>query len=606
MKQLRTQLLTLMVCLTGGWLHAQSFQPFWTEDFTNNIPAQWTSVDASGQGVDWEWCKDNASGCSPVFDGEDPFNSSSAVSGFMVVNSDGAQQLPQNHVSRLTTAAINCSGKNAVFARFESHIGTFLATPAASAILRVSTDLTNWQNFTIFPGLTAQNKFSANPTVSIVDISSKAANQSTVYLQWQWTGNYEYMWNLDDIALYDQNPTARFDLEIAGFFYPVSSYATPASQIGTDTFGFFLFLSNTGLEPMTNVKSRVTVERSTGEILFADSVLTASIEPGVIDSLIEMPNIYPPQLPEGEYFIRYSVFADSSDLRPENNMKGSPFLVTDFVFSKESHPQTATRSDKDVPWFVGNYYTMSAGALDQYKAMSAEFAFATDSTELDNADVVATIYLLRVNDDVPPNFAGFDASEFPGTSLEWIGYADYEAPDDIVNGQLQQVGLTDLNTLEDGVLLEPDGRYFLMAGYPESVKQTNHAFNTEITYLNALSTAVFSDMWYLGGFGDELSAVMRMYISLVSTTDERPLADSAFRLFPNPANDQVNFALRFDRPTDVTLTLADITGRVIKIEDKKAVTQETINRQISQLSPGTYIARLATAEGTKTLRFVKQ
>ncbi|MBK7938769.1 MAG: T9SS type A sorting domain-containing protein [Lewinellaceae bacterium] len=606
MKQLRTQLLTLMVCLTGGWLHAQSFQPFWTEDFTNNIPAQWTSVDASGQGVVWEWCKDNASGCSPVFDGEDPFNSSSAVSGFVVVNSDAAQQLPQNHVSRLTTAAINCSGKNTVFAQFESHIGTFLATPAASAILRVSTDLTNWQNFTIFPGLTAQNKFSPNPTVSIVDISSKAANQSTVYLQWQWTGNYEYMWNLDDIALYDQNPTARFDLEIAGFFYPVSSYATPASQIGTDTFGFFLFLSNKGLEPMTNVKSKVTVEKSTGEILFADSVLTASIEPGVIDSLIEMPNIYPPQLPEGEYFIRYSVSADSFDLRPENNMKGSPFLVTDFVFSKESHPQTATRSDKDVPWYAGNYYTMSAGALDQYKAMTAEFAFATDSTELDNADVVATIYLLRVNDDVPSNFAGFDASEFPGTSLEWIGYADYEAPDDIINGQLQQAELTDLNTLEDGVLLEPGGRYFLMAGYPESVKQTNHAFNTEITYLNALSTAVFSDMWYLGGFGDELSAVMRMYISLLSTTDERPLADSAFRLFPNPANDQINFALRFDRPTDVTLTLADITGRVIKIEDKKAVTQEIINRQISQLSPGTYIARLATAEGTKTLRFVKQ
>ncbi len=607
MKQLRTQLLTLIVCMTGGYLQSQSLQPFWSEDFMNNIPAQWTSVDASGQGVIWKWCQDNVSGCAPVFTGEDPFNSTTALNGFVLVNSDAAQQLPQNHVSRLTTSAINCSGRQKVFVKFESHIGTFETTPAASAILRVSTNLTDWQEFSIFPDLTAQNEFSPNPTVSAIDISSKAANQPVIYLQWQWTGNYEYMWDLDDIALYDENPTAPYDLAISSFFYPVSSFATPASQIGTDTFGFFVLVSNKGLNTMTNVKAKVTVEQAnTGAILFADSTVIGMLEPGYIDTFLEMPNTFAPQLAQGEYFIRYTVSSDSADLRPSDNMRGSPFVVTDFVFSKENQPQTATRSDKDVPWFVGNFYTMSSGALDQYKATKAEFAFSTDSNELKITDVAATIYLLKVNDDVPANFAGFNTTEFPGTSVEWIGYGDYQAPANILPGQLQQVDLTDLNTLEDGVVLEPGARYFLMAGYPENVKKTNHAFNTDIAYFNVVSTVLFTDQWYLGGFGDELAAVMRMYISLVTTTDEKPLPESTFKVFPNPASDHIGLSLQFDRPTDITITLADLSGRVIKIEDRKGVTNELLNYPVSQLSQGVYIARVATREGTRTLRFAVQ
>lgn len=607
MKQLLTRLLTLVCCIQGGWVSAQSFQPFWSENFTNNIPAQWTNVDASNQGVKWVWCQDNVSGCSPVFNGEDPFNSTSALSGFVVVNSDGAQQLPQNHISRLTTSAINCTGKNKVFAKFESHIGTFNATPKNSAILRVSTDLTNWQDFTAFPDLTAQNEFSPNPYASIIDISSKAANQPVIYLQWQWTGNYEYMWDLDDIALYDENPTARFDLSIKSFFYPASSFATPASQIATDTFGFFVLVSNKGVESMTNVKAKVTVENgTTGEILFSDSTFVASLAPGVVDSAIEMSNNYAPELPEGEYFIRYTISADSADLRPADNMKGSPFVVTDFIFSKENQPQTSTRSDKDVPWYVGNFYQMSAGALDQYKATKAEFAFATDSTELNIKDVAATIYLMKVTDDVPANFAGFDLVNFPGTSLDWVGYADYQAPVDIVNGNLQQVDLTDLNSLENGVLLQPGGRYFLLAGYSNDVRKTNHAFNTDIAYFNTICTVVFSDKWYLGGFGDELSAVMRMYISLLTTTDEKPLSDAAFKVSPNPASDHIDLAFQFDQPTDLTITIAGLDGRVLKIEDRKAVTQESLTYPVSQMSPGAYLARVATKEGTKTLRFIVQ
>lgn len=607
MKQLHTRLLTLGFVLVGGLLSAQSFQPFWSENFTNNIPAGWTNTDASNQNVTWKWCANNSSGCSPVFSGEEPFQSATAETGYVHVNSDAAGQLPQSHISRLTTSAINCSGKNEVFVKFQSHIGTYTITPSTSAILRVSTDLNNWTNFVAFPDLITVNEFSPNPDISILDISSVAANQATVYLQWQWTGNYEYMWDLDDIELFDQNPTPKFDLAISNFFYPVSSFATPASQISTDTFGFFVLMSNRGLQPMTNVRVKATVEDlNSSEILFADSVLLETIEPGVVDSFVSLPQLFAPELPEGDYAIRYSVQSDSTDLRPDDNARVSPFVVTGNIFSKENGAQTATRPAADVAWTVGNYYVMSSGQFDTYKATTAEFAFATDSTELDVSDVKAAIALLKVNDDIPLNFDGFDTEEFPGNSVTWLGYANYEAPEGIVNGQLQQVDIIDFETLESGVVLEPGGRYFLTVGYDDDARKTNHAFSTEFNYFNVVSTITYSDQWYLGGFGDDLAALLRMYISLASTTDEQPLPESALQVFPNPVSDAVNLAVEFAAPTDATITIADLSGRVISLEDRQGLISEQITYRLPQLVSGMYLARIATEEGTRTVKFAVQ
>jgi hypothetical protein len=603
--------------LTAATLNAQIPVPFWSEDFTGGIPAGWTNEDASGQNILWTWCPDPTlgntnAGCAPIFnDGinmQEPFKATTAFTGFVTVDSDqpGAV-LPQNHVSELTTSAIDCSGKSEVFVTFQCHLGVFTVAAESGAILRVSTDKTNWTSYTLFPGLTTGVRWSKNPEEIIVDISSVAANQSTVYIQWQWTGNWEYFWNIDDLAIYDENPTARFNVAMSNFFYPASSFATPASQIATDTFGFFITLSNKGLEPMTNIKVKATVENSaTQATIFADSIIVPVLDPGVADSFIVLPNTYAPQLGEGEYFIRYSVRADSVDLRPDDNDGGSPFVVTDFIFSKENAVQSFTRTAQDIPWNVGNFYLMADDLDDDYQASVAEFAFETDTTELAIEDVQGTVFLFKVNDDVAEDFSDFDTGEFPGPSVEWIGYADYQAPAGVEEGELQQVELLDFNFGTKGVALQPGGRYFLMIGYPEEAKQTNHAFNRDIKYFNAISTIIYTSEWFLGGFGDDFNAVMRMYISLVTTTDEKPLPESTLKVFPSPAKDNVNLDINFEQPTNVTITIADLSGRVVSVETRKNVTEELYNFNLAGMASGTYLARIATKEGTRTLKFVVQ
>lgn len=587
--------------------------PFWMEDFTGGIPAGWTNNDASNQGIIWKWCANTGTGCAPVFIGQAPFQSATAETGFVHVNSDGSgQSLPQDHVSQLTTNAINCTGQAKVFVQCQSHIGTFEATPDASAILRVSTDLNTWSEFKLFPGQDQQDYFSPNPYFSVVDISSVAANKPQVYLQWQWIGNWEYMWDLDDIALYDENPTPPNDLAISEFFYPASSAIQPVSQIATDTFGFFAYISNRGKNAQTNVLFKASITTDTDELVYADSMLIPSIAPGVTDSLFALDSSYVPVLPVGEYRIKYSIRSDSTDDRPVDNKAENAFYVSDNLFSKEAGlgPLLSLHPAEAGDWYVGNLYRMSAGNNDQYRATLAEFAFNTDPFELSVRDVEATLYLLRVSDDVNSDFTNFDRNSFLPSEFTWVGFANYVAPDTIGILEPQTVELLDVGTNLPGVILEKGARYILAIGYAGTSNVAFHAFDESFNML-FVSTLVYGknngvSQWSPGGFGSKDNAVLRMAISLVSTTDTRPLPETSMQVFPNPVRDILNLAVNFDKPTEATITLADLSGRVIRMEDRSGLTQDQLTYNLSSLASGTYLARIATPEGTLTKKFVLQ
>jgi hypothetical protein len=189
-------------------------------------------------------------------------------------------------------------------------------------------------------------------------------------------------------------------------------------------------------------------------------------------------------------------------------------------------------------------------------------------------------------------------------SLTWVGYADYVAPAGIQNGDLQTIDLLDLNTGLAGIELESGARYFLMIDYPTDSRQVNHFFNRDIKYVDVVSTMVFTDQWYLAGFGNDYAAVMRMDIALSSSTDEKALADNVLNVFPNPVNDVVRLKVDFEQATDATITIAQLDGRVIRYENREGLTNETLSYELPSLASGTYLARIATKEGTKTKKFV--
>lgn len=598
--------------LAAGILNAQAPSPFWTQDFTDGIPANWTTTDGSNQNILWTWCANpllgnSDPGCAPAFDdalnGQVPFNSSTAFTGYAVVDSDEPGNLSTNHIARLTTAPFSCTGKSEVFITFQTHIGVYTVDAESGAVLRVSTDGTTWTEYTVFPGLTTAERWSENPAIPIIDISATAANQPNVWIQWQWTGNWEYMWELDDIEIYDQNPSPRSDLSISAFFFPVSSFETPASQIATDTFDFEINLSNKGLNPQTNIVVTAYVKEDGGSTLHSQTITIPSLAPGVADSGFVFPIRYAPELQPGLYVVGYSVTSDSVDQRPLDNEKSSQFIVSNHVFAKENGPEQGYRPGAGGDWAVANYYRMSSGNFEEYKATKAEFAFTTDESELPIADVEATIYLFKINNDVAEDFSDFDGSSILSSSTEWLGIATYEAPDSVQGYELQQIDIADLNTAELGVKLETGGRYLLAIGYEGNNNKVYHAFNDD-TYYYFPSTFIFNTDWNVYGFGGDINAVLRMYISLVSTTDEQALPDNTMSVFPNPVRETIQLSTDFATPTDATITIADINGRVIKSEDRFGLTNETLRYNLPTLAAGTYLARIATEKGTLTKKFV--
>ncbi len=594
-------------------VNAQLAVPFWSENFTNGLPATWTTTDQSNQNALWTWCAnpsddDMAPGCPPIWNdgtnGQVPFASTSASTGFVTVDSDEFGQLTKDHISQLTTSAINCSGKNVVYVKFENLLGAYTYAADDKAILKVSTDKLNWTTFQIFSGLTTSVRWSNNPEIAIIDISSVAANKPTIYLQWEWTGNYDYMWNLDDVAVYGENPTPKHDLKLSSGFYPASSYATPASEIKTDTFGFFAFVSNNGLSDQKNVKLKAWITNSTGAILFADSNKINTLPAGYQDSLIDLSKLYAPALPIGLYNINYAVSADSTDARISDNIFVSVFEVTSSVFAKEDGPEQYYRPsgiENQSSWTVCNYYRFSKSSVEQYRAISTSFAYTTTATDLEVKDLIAPIYLLRVNDDITDDLENLDGTSLL-SSLEFIGTAEYDAPDSInTGGSIQFAKLVDTNG-SDGVELEKGGRYIIAIEYTGDNRLAYHAFNDDNRYLFR-STLIFGVNGF-SSFGEDVNAVLRLQLALVSTTDNVALPSYAMEVFPNPATDFVTLNVNLDKSGPVTVTIADITGKVILSDDQNNTQQASFTYPLPKLAAGVYLARIATNEGTLTKRFV--
>lgn len=471
--------------------------------------------------------------------------------------------------------------------------------------MRVSTDGVNWTEYTVFPGLTTAERWSENPTIPILDITATAANQASVLIQWQWTGNYEYMWSVDDIEVYDQDPTPQNDVAISAFFYPAASYSTPVSQIASDIFEFEVNLSNNGLNPQTNLVLSAYVKEDGGATLHTQTINIPSLDAGVKDSSFVFPLTFTPDLGPGLYNVGYTLTSDSTDQRPIDNARESNFVVSNNVFAKEDGPEQGYRPSAGGDWAVANYYQMNGGNFDVYKAYQAEFAFSTNDDEIANEDVEAAIYFFKVNDDVAEDFSNFDGTSLFSASLEWLGLASYEAPDSLADNVLQQVAILDNNTSLTGVILEPGARYLLAIEYANASGQVFHAFNDDVFYYFP-STFIFNTDWNVNGFGGDINALLRMYIGLLSTTDEQALPDNTLNVFPNPVVETLQLAVEFAEPTDATITIADINGRVITFEDRYGLTSETLQYRLPQLASGTYLARIATAKGTLTKKFVVQ
>ena len=606
---IRLMVVMLTVCLISQPIFAQNV--FWSEDFGGGvIPTGWTNVEPNDSTLLWEYETDSAR-VTVAFGGV-AFQSTTVANGFVMFDSDGYGQLATPHDTRLSTSLIDCSTQPTVFVRFENQ---FVQYAASTAELGVSTDGTTWTYFPLFAGAATGNSgVSVTNQTEEIDISAVAGSQATVYLQFRWQGNFEYSWKLDDIALQDAATlvASSNNLALGDFFFVVDNYATPASQIASDTFDSFeVDVSNIGDFDQTNVI--VTAEILDGATLqtvyYMDTLHIDNLPVGYLDSSALFDGFFVPnQLPLiGDYAVVYSITSDSVDVDMADNVVGEFFEITDSTFSKDAGATTAYQPNGGGDHMTGNVYTTDENFVaGDFLATTAEFAAASNGT-LDGADV--TVWLAEVSSNIDAAYSNFDgtADLNNNADLTVVGFASHTFPAGTANFDLQTVALQDLSTGEAGVSLKPGTRYFLLVDYSGPANVHFQAYSETINFFQ-VSTVLYTTGWFLGGFGSEITAVARMNIGVPAvdtvSTNQVELKNATLNVFPNPAQAYATVDLTLENPTDAILTISDVTGRVVYYENLNNVSNERLTLDVSQYAAGTYFVKVTTTEGIKTQRLI--
>ncbi|MCS7036719.1 MAG: T9SS type A sorting domain-containing protein [Saprospiraceae bacterium] len=391
-------------------------------------------------------------------------------------------------------------------------------------------------------------------------------------------------------------------------FFPASSKRTPVSQIPVDTFEFAVWLTNTSGVNRTNVVLDAYVLTANDSVLYTAKRTVPTFDAGVTDSLFIIPGTYAPKLPIGTYKILYTANSDPvGGVTPAESKTQSNFYVSEKLFSKDDGATIGFRPGSlGDNWGVGAVYFTNPKATEKYRVKDIEFSFATNANEVPVTSVRADVYFFKIKDNVLSNLSNFDNTKFESESFEWLGTAPYEATQTTSNYADQKVELINLNTGNFGVEIQNGARYVPAVLYSGDFVRVFHAFDQDVP-LPFPSTMVFNGQWFTGGFQGGPSAVLRMYLDLVTTTDEKPLPDNVMQVRPNPVvNGQLMLQMGFSQPTDATITIAEMSGRVITYEVRDGVTNDLLTYSLPQLASGTYLARVSTKEGTLTKKFVVQ
>ena len=585
----------------------------------------WTTIGVSSLNADsaantlWTWTSDGALSNGSFWGTRSPISSLTPGNGAAGFNSDfldnkgdgidslGTGASPSPHRGELISPVIDASGHNTVYLRFYQYHRNF----DASTIVEVTngTDSTTYLiNDDVARGA------SNTDDIVLLDISEIAANESNVRVKFIFDGDY-YFWIVDDVALVEKPP---YNIAISEYFFPLLSPVTPVSQISTDTMGFSAEVANLGADEQYDVELKIRIfnEDFTNE-LFADSLVIDTLPAGFGESIFENEDLdstsvafgfdttfFVPDLAVGLYYIVYSTSIEGQDdFNPEDNIAIEPFFVTEDQFAKEY--ANALRSgigNQPTDFKAGNMYTMSPASQEDYVAASYTFsAFAQDDNNNSILEgLTVSLLLVELNEDeLNGSFADFDVFQdvsADNTQLSTVGINSYtftseDAAEDFITADILDFNDPELSV---GAPLKKGNRYFALASYATPNNVINHGISRNTTeapaYHSGVNT-VFWDggdaRWYFGFSNSPYWAfILRMNIDLATTVDNVPLPEHAVKVFPNPTAEYINLDLDLEESGHATVTIADLSGRVLRIDEIDNVQRELRQYEVGQYAAG--------------------
>lgn len=545
--------------------------PIWSDDFSD--PAHWSFGTLDSTSHNWVIGTSVPGGAYPM----PAISSTSAANGYALFDS-GLPCGPDNGYVAINDP-VDLSGHAHVQLQFEQFYRKF----QGRTWVDVSNDGSTWTPFEVNVQLNV-GQYTANPEVFRLDISSVAAMQDSVWFRFRYTGNCDYAWMVDDVAIVDQ---PAHDLQLVTAATTIWNYNTNASfdSVYYSAFSYYetrpralnMTYYNAGYMPAIHATASITTSDGYNESQVLDTVA-----PG--DTVVWNAPLWTPAQPidwyisESRYFY-YAVHADDSDAYSLDNLDTLVLKVGGPTFMRNDTARDGAVGLPGQPFKVGNWFH---NAVDQ-DAVAVGVEFATGSAvgiEVDalvyddSLHVVAgTVYHVVSESELTPMGGQnvVDLCVYPPASLQ--AGKDYLVV-------LEHFGGADLLVATSGYSAPQSSLlYKWNEGTWQSISTTPVVF---LDYIDSKSC------W--GGV-DETAGMNGIDL---------------YPCNPNPSADKTTVQYKLDAPARAVLTLHDLHGKRLRtlVDGPMGTGQHQVEVDTRSLDAGVYFYTLRTPAGMATKRMV--
>ncbi|MFM8596857.1 MAG: T9SS type A sorting domain-containing protein [Flavobacteriales bacterium] len=539
----------------------------WSDNFST--ASNW-AIASTGSNPE-QWHIINTPNSIPV-SAMSPFASPTAANGFLFVNSDANNTIDQDGTPIITTAttvnAIDCSAHSVVKVKYHHNFRWWHDTRG----IRVSGDNgVTWTEFLISDETDyfTPNQNSGNPEVTVIDVSSIAAGQSQVKIQFYYNDNdyWGWYWAVDDVELYV--PEAN-DVKLnsvlwgsTGFWAERLSYhQVPQSQVTEVEFSGIV--ENIGAQNQTDAVFTATTGAYTG------TSAATPIAVGQIDTL-DCATSFTPGSSIANHALSANVALGATDGDPSNNALNNfaTIAVNQYVYARDNGTALNGSFNGGMGFEVGNIFdifsNVSIGGGSVYINGAAEPG--------------AEIYLKLYSID-------------PATG-DFL-YVDETGPYVLQNADLDAE--VTLSFLGGSYPLNAGEAYLLVAGSNGDGGATNDLV-VGTAGPAPVQTCYYYDMTDLTWYYTTSQPMVRMNFDPALGVKEE-VATFGLEVAPNPAADATNVTFTVKNTTDAIINVIDMAGKVVATQTLAGINgTQNVAINTSALNNGMYTVSVA-ANGT--------
>lgn len=554
-----------------------------------------------------------------ISQGFGPEFNSTVGGNFAFINSDEEGQTASQLANLTTAEPIDFSEHEDLLLEFENYFRRFQETHRVG----ISIDGETWDYITV--NEVPVNTTSANPEITRVDISDLAGGQPEVWIRFQYEGQWDWFWCIDNVRV---TGLPEVSTAVSNPYNPSVSFATPVNHYAGVEIPFGLNVRNFGQAIDSVLVSVEVVNTDEGTTLYSDNIMLDFL-PRSADSFVVFDDSFIPelnQLAPGNYAVNYEVDpVGRQDFDPSSNTASFPFVLTETLYALDNPEITTFQNSvlrQDPSWFWGAaYYIAPQGDGEETLFHGSSHAFRVEGDEYTNE--IALVYLLEF---VPDGGPSYDFTEVISPALETtpdfhpaftqkaVAIIDTEMLSSVGQGEILNLPFSsyldpdNLTPLPGPLSLQENKLYFLVTQIDQDGVEPSLriAFDPSVSYDNRINNGIlFTNDRNFTGFSDAQAPVIRMHLGDIINSNTTITASGLnVSTFPNPATEYLNIQFPGDFSGKVELEIYDVQGRKLLTSNHNVINGTPLIENLSNFNSGQYFVRLITKGGEETVQIM--